>query len=453
VSRPRPPSDEALTVSQVNQLIGRVLKDGFPDPFWVAGEVQGYARDVAKGAQRQWGQVYFEIVEKEPGKDSARASIKTLVWGDAHASIQRKLAEASDKLALQDGVQVKFLCAVDFWWPRASLQLKVLDVDPEFTLGGLERARQELVKALQEKGLYDRNRAVPLPPVPLTVGLITSEGSAAYHDFTDELRRSGYAFRVLLWDARMQGEDTESGVCRGLAALEASPEVDVIALVRGGGSRSDLIWFDKEKIAYAVAECGKPVVTGIGHEIDLSVADLVAHESRKTPTAAAQFLVETVAAFDRNVTDAGRQVMEHATGLLAEARRSLREAVAGWRGASSLLLERHGADLTEARAAVGQGARRHLALAKERLLAAPPRMRRAAADRFRAQRERLAGFAKECALKDPSRLLERGYSLLFTDGGRLLKSVEDAAEGSDVKAQLKDGFLTAKVVSKRRATT
>ncbi|HRY30466.1 MAG TPA: exodeoxyribonuclease VII large subunit, partial [Elusimicrobiota bacterium] len=250
--RPTSPSDVTLTVSQINQKIGETISAGFPDPFWVTGEIQGYDRDAAKAPTRRWGQVYFELVEKEKGSDSAKASLKAILWGDAQATIVQRLRSTSDKLTLRDGLQVKFLCAVDFYWPRASLQMKILDVDPEFTLGDLERARQELLKNLKEKGLFDRNRSVLFPPLPGNIGLITSEGSAAYHDFTDELKRSGYAFRVRLWDARMQGEETEASVCRGIALLEGDPEVDVIVLVRGGGSRSDLIWFDKEKIAYAV---------------------------------------------------------------------------------------------------------------------------------------------------------------------------------------------------------
>lgn len=451
-SAPSGPSDEAVfSVSRVNQSIARVLEEAFPAPFWVTGEVQGYDRDAAKAADRRWGQVYFELVEKEAGKDAAKASVKALLWGGQRAEIEAKLAEASDKLALRDGLQVKLLCAVDFYWPRAGLQLKVLDVDPRFTLGGMELARQALLKELKDKGLFDLNRARPLPPVPQGIGLITSEGSAAYHDFLHELRASGYSFRIFLWDARMQGAETEAGVCRGLEFLASLSEVEAVALVRGGGSRSDLIWFDQKAVALAVARCPKPVLTGIGHEIDSSVADLVAHTSRKTPTALAQFLVETAREFEAGTEATVSRIFQIAGERLREAGRTLAESVRQGRRFAGLALSRRTGELAEALRRLRLGARHELALGRERLEKTPALLARLSRERIAREGERLAAFRKECQLKDPRRLLARGYSLLLRQG-RLVKSVEDAAPGQEMEAQVSDGFLSARVLSVRKGT-
>ncbi len=443
--------EEGLSVSQVNQAIGGALKRSFPDAFWVRGELQGFDRDAAKASTRRWGQVYFEIVEKEPGADTVKAGAKALLWGDALSAIQDKLSAASPDLRLQDGLQVKFLCEVDFYWPRASLQLKVLDADPHFTLGDMERARRELMEKLRAAGLLEQNRSTPFPRVPLGIGLITSDGSAAYHDFIQELRGSGFAFRVSLMDTRMQGADTEGDVTRALAVLAEEPDVEVIVLVRGGGSRSDLIWFDKEKIALAVARCPKPVIAGIGHEIDLSVADLVAHTSRKTPTAAAQFLVETVGSFERELLESGRTVATGAKDRLIEARRDLASAVDGWRNESQNLLTAGGEALARCRGQLAADTRRHLTLQRERLVAAPARMAQSVREKIRLHRERLTAFARECALKDPRRLLARGYSLIYA-GGRLAKGIRDIHVGEFMEARLQDGLVTANVLNKRKLT-
>lgn len=445
-------SDKSYTVSQVTQGIGAALERAFPDAFWVSGELQGFDRDAAKASQRRWGQVYFELIEKEAGSDTVRAGIKAVLWGDAHQSVQQKLRAAAKDLKLQDGLSVKLLCTVDFYWPRASLQLKVVDVDPNFTLGDMERARRELIDNLRQSGLFDRNRSLPFPLLPLGVGLITSEGSAAYHDFVQELKSSGYAFRLYLFDAHVQGPETEAEVCRGLQVLAAHPEVQVIALTRGGGSRTDLIWFDKEKIAHAVAACEVPVITGIGHEIDLSVADMVAHASRKTPTALARLLIEAAEKVERDLEEKRGRLVLLAAEMLAGFREDLSQAARLWRAATEGFLARFAAGLGESRVSLSAAARRHVGLGIERLGQALPILRRAAETRLTREKERLAGFKKECSYKDPRRLLARGYSLIYA-GGKLAKSVKDIRTGEFVEARLADGEMTANVLSLRKTET
>ncbi len=435
-----------FTVSQINQAVGSALAEAFPASFWVVGEIQGFERDAAKAGTRRWGQVYFELVEKEEGADAVRASTKAMMWGDALGRVAKRLKETGGDLRLTDGLKVKFLCKMDFYWPRASLQLKVLDLDPDFTLGDMEKARRELVDRLKREGLFDANRARPLPIAPRVVGLVTSDGSAAYHDFVNELQTSGIGFNVVFADARMQGEETEPSVLRALKALEADESVEVIALVRGGGSRSDLMWFDREKIALAVARCSKPVLTGIGHEIDLSVADLVAHASQKTPTACAGYLIERVRTFEADVKDATSRITAAARERAAEASRSLAESIRNWKNLASLRISEAVSDISSAGEALVSGVRRHLAVRRERLVAAAPRLVRAGSARFGSWRDRLDGIDRELALKDPRRLLARGYGLIFA-GGRLVKSVASVAAGTVVEAQVSDGRFES-VVSK-----
>ncbi len=414
---------KSLTVSQVNQTIAQALDDAFPNPFWVTGEIQGYDRDAFKAASRRWRQIYFELIEKEEGKDTARASVKAISWGDAHAAILDKLRHASSDLKLQDGIQVRFLCAVDFYWPRASLQLKVLDVDPNFTLGEMERARQELIQHLKEEGLFDQNKKQSMPLVAQTIGLITSEGSAAFHDFMHELNGSGYAFHVQLTDARMQGEETERSVCQAIQKLDNHESIEAIVLIRGGGSRSDLIWFDKEKIAMAIAQCRKPVITGIGHEIDLSVADLVAHESRKTPTAAAQFLIQKAQRFETDLQQAGARIMAAVRDRIDREKHHLSQDVRTWKQGAVILIQRFLSGLSQNQQSLLQGAQRHLDV----------------------QKERLRGFLRECQLKDPLTVLARGYSLVYSNG-ELIKSVKHVSVGQELSAQFHDGRINAKVI-------
>jgi exodeoxyribonuclease VII large subunit len=440
---------KSLTVSQVNRAIGAALEQSFSDAFWVVGEVQGYDRDAAKAGQRRWGQIYFELIEKEAGSDTVKAGIKALVWGDVHNAMKAKLMDVAGDLKFQDGLQVKLLCKIDFYWPRANLQLKVLDVDPHFTLGDMERARRELIESLKRAGLFDRNRETHFPMLPLDIGLVTSDGSAAYHDFVEELRGSGFGFQIHFVDARMQGVETELDVSRALARLARVPEVDVIVLIRGGGSRSDLIWFDKEKVARAVSACPKPVITGIGHEIDLSVADLVAHTSRKTPTAAAQFLIEKARAVETALSESARSLRDAAHERLDRESRALTESARAWRESTGHFVALSKNSLGALSDRLRASARQRLALLEDRLGNAPVRLGGSVKATLRSHGERLEGFRKECELKDPRRILARGYSLIYA-GGRIAKSVRSVQVGEFIQARLSDGLVTANVLAKKK---
>ena len=191
---------------------------------------------------------------------------------------------------MDDGMEIRIAGKLAWWAPRGRIQLRMATIDPTYTLGRLGEDRDRLLAALRSERLLDRNRSVPMPVLPLRIGLVTSLGSAAHADFRHELERSGIGFRILEADARTQGLDAGRSIAVAIARL-AAHGADVVAVVRGGGSRTDLAPFDGEVIARAIALAAVPVVTGIGHEVDRSIADEVAHQSFKTPTACAAGLV------------------------------------------------------------------------------------------------------------------------------------------------------------------
>jgi exodeoxyribonuclease VII large subunit len=268
-------------------------------------------------------------VEKGDG-DRIVGVLSAVVWKGEFLRLRAILDRAGAKLA--DGQKVRCRVAVDFYPPGGRLQVQVREIDPSFTLGELARRREETIAALAAAGLLERNKALPLPAIPLSIGLVTSGGSAAYHDFLATLRESGYGFRVLFVHAAVQGPEAEAGIPSALA-LAAASGCDLLVLIRGGGSKSDLAAFDSRAVAEAVAIAALPVLTGLGHEIDESVADLAAHRSFKTPTKAAEFLVATVAAAELAAEQLGDRIAREARRTLAEAMarlgRAERRAAAG----------------------------------------------------------------------------------------------------------------------------
>src|SRR5262249_11433883 len=228
---------------------------------------------------------------------SIRSTVTAVLFERTRREVERTLAQSEAPFELKDGIEVRLQVRVDLYEARGSYQLVVEAIDPVHTLGKLAQNRAAVLAELEKRGLREKNRDLPWPEVPLRVGLITSAGSDAYNDFVNELARSRFAFELTVVDARMQGAGLERGLVRAIERLGArANEFDVLAIVRGGGARTDLLWFDNLAVALAVASCPIKVVSGIGHQRDVSVVDLIAHPE-KTPTAAAAVIVARVQGF------------------------------------------------------------------------------------------------------------------------------------------------------------
>jgi exodeoxyribonuclease VII large subunit len=448
-------------VSQLCGEIRELLGEAFAS-VWVAGEVQR----IKQGTR---GHVYFELVEKG-GDDSIVGKLDAVIWSADFQRVKRMLAATGQRLA--EGTQIRCRGNLDFYGAGGRLQLTVREVDPTFTLGLLELRRRETLAALTAAGLLERNRSLALPELPLALALITSEGSAAYHDFLSGLRESGYGFRVLFVHAAVQGRDAEREVVsalRVLAGMAGTPagRIDCAVVIRGGGSRTDLAAFDSRAIAEAIAQAPFPVLTGLGHEIDRSIADLVAHTALKTPTKVAEFLVERVTRLDLAVEELRRALRREALAPLARAREALGRAERGV-SLARLRLAGAGAHVEEhARALArlgrsalrvarrrGEEVRGRLVLAVPRALERGERERRRRAERvcgaarghLREARATLQGLERLAAQLDPQRTLERGFSITRDAGGRLLRHPGQVASGAALMSRLAGGLLHSRVV-------
>ena len=267
------------SITQYNQSVERRVK-AYPK-VWVKGVIMQL---------NQRGRIaYITLGEFAEGEARPRAVLEATMWTSELEVFNLRFAKLPTPLSLRVELKVAFLLEPNFYVPSGRFQPRVVDIDEKFTLGELTLTRQKILERLAQEGLLKRNKALAFPELPLRVGLITAPGSAAYHDFTSVLLGSGFSFRILFAGAKMQGEATEVTVLHAFQALvRAKP--DVICLVRGGGSKTDLVYFDSEAICRAIATCPLPVLTGIGHEIDNSLSDLVAHANLITPTDCAKHL-------------------------------------------------------------------------------------------------------------------------------------------------------------------
>lgn len=271
-----------LRLYEVTDLIKSSLLELSSKKFWVKAHIH-VNRAGAKG-----GHVYCDLVDVD-SRGNQIAKIRGTIWSSRYIGITRKLKDAGFPNALQDNSEVCVLGMVRFH-ELYGLSLDITDVDPTFGEAQINRNRRIIIEKLTSEGILKKNFAVDMPMAALRIGLISSKDSAAYKDFMQTLWSSGFSFKVVFSEASMQGEKTESDVISSINLLEKAC-VNLICIIRGGGSQSDLAWFDNEKIARRIAVSPVPVWVGIGHEIDVGVLDIVAHTSHKTPTAVADALV------------------------------------------------------------------------------------------------------------------------------------------------------------------
>lgn len=410
---------EPETTLGVGELVGRVTRavaSAFPAEVWVRGEVNGH-----KPANTS-GHVYFELCERN-NRRGPMSTVPVAIFRSEAERLRRKLRDWPD-FRLADGIEVRVRGRVQYSYGR--LQLVVSDIDPVHTLGQLAADRQRVLRALAADGLLRANAERPMPMLPRRLGLVTSVGSAAYEDAVQELRASGLGFHVLAADARVQGSGAELSIVRALHAVVAA-EPDVVLLVRGGGARTDLVAFDGERLARAVAGAPVPVLTGVGHEIDSCVVDEVAHRALKTPTACAAALVEMVRVAIDRAESAWDGIASGATARLTRADERL--TAAGGRLAPARLA----AVLDRAEASVDRGA---------------DRLRRSATTGLVRREDRLDLLEARVAAVDPARALARGWSMTRGADGRLVRSVADLADGDVIVTVLADGTVTSTVTSR-----
>ena len=305
------PEKRILSVRQLNEAISDAMRVAFPSTVWVRGEVQRLPADAARRPH-----IYFELHETgQSGAAEYQIPVSLMSWDRTRYGLGRYLDGTDPDFQLANQMEVCLECQVDFYAKFGKLSLKIVGVDKSFSLGRLEAQRRETLAFLQAQDLLEQNARIPLAKLPLRIGLITSPGSAAERDFMTGLESSPYAFAVTLRGAKMQGEQLQGEVVRALQFLQ-NCSVDAIVITRGGGSRADLSWFDQKDLAVAIATCAVPVITAIGHEIDRSIADAVAHHSCKTPTAAAEYLVERVGEAAARVDEAVSRLRDAVEDIL-----------------------------------------------------------------------------------------------------------------------------------------
>ena len=378
---------QQYTLYELNEYLRRVVSLNFPEPVWVQCELFQ--------VNNSRGHFYIQLVQKDGEEDQILARADAVLWARQYQLLRRDQGPILDEI-LQAGMEVLIQVRVSFD-ERYGLQYHIVQVDPAFSLGKLEIQRQESIRQLRAAGLLEKNATLPLPTVIQRVAILSSPEAAGLKDFIDQLHQNpyGYHYHTRVFAAAVQGQLVESEMLKRIREVERQKErFDCIVIIRGGGSRLDLAAFDQLPLCKEVANCLLPVFTGIGHETDETVLDLVAHTALKTPTAVAEYLIDHNAAFESRLIQTGNRV--------------------------------------------GQLAQTTLYAHNQRLSTLHEQLRHFVRLQLEREAQRLEYLARQCALLDPQQALQRGYAYITKDG-KSIGSIDQIKPGDQVRIHLKDG--------------
>lgn len=434
---------EAITLKEYNRLLQAVVnRETQLQGRWVTAETA----DVKPGRH-----CYLELVQKNPDTGVLEARLSAAIWG---ANFQRIAAEFRAVTGQDFTTGMKVMVRISANFHEAYGFKAVIDaVNPEFTLGDMVRRRNEILKRLKAEGIIDLNKQLAWPEVPQRVAVISAASAAGYGDFMRQLNDNsrGVRFYTALFNAKLQGVETSGSVRAALERVAAAREhFDTVVIIRGGGSTSDLNWFDDYDLAAAVARFPLPVIIGIGHERDVTVLDWVAAMRVKTPTAAAEWLVSRGnAALDR-LASLATAMSAAANDALGAAREHLAHSTTAIRGYAEHLLAAAKLRVDALSKAVVPAATARLDAARQRLAASTALMSSVVSQQLAMERVKLDGLAERTHILSPRNVINRGFAVARDGNRRFVTSVKQVAAGDTLYVHLTDGYLTTTVQSERR---
>ena len=382
---------EKYSLKELCDWIQEMVENDLPDRYWVCAEI---------ASMSVRGHCYMELVEKAENGILA-AKVRATCWSNVYHLLSAYFQQETGQV-LHIGLQVMLEVSVEFH-AVYGLSLNVWNIDPTYTLGDLAKQRQATIQQLTEDGVMDLQKALQIPSLPRRVAVISSADAAGYGDFCDQLKhnRFGFKFHVQLYPAVVQGDTAARSVVQALNSIAAlEEEWDVVVIIRGGGASTDMSCFDDYNLASHCAQFPLPIIAGIGHTRDVSVVDMVVHTSVKTPTAAAEWLIERVA-----------EQVDRVGGLMLRLQRATQNAVSR---------------------------------EKNRLLLYEQQIFNAVRGKAVRERGKLDLWMKTIELHSPERIFKMGYSLTMVNG-KMVRSQSEVNEGDVLETHLHDGVIQSVV--------
>jgi len=405
---------KAYALHEVNEYIRRTLALNLPEALWVRCEIAQ--------VNEARGHYFIELVQKAEDSDEIIAQASAVIWQRSFRQLRGKLGLLIHDL-LQDGMEVQLKARIEFN-ERYGLKFIIEDIDPAYTLGKIEMRRRETIEVLRQANLIEQNAQLPLPMVLQRIAIISSERAAGYRDFVEHLRENsyGYQFKSQLFTSAMQGEQVERDMLKRFREIERRrAQFDCVVIIRGGGARLDLAAFDSLPICEAIAKISLPVLTGIGHDVDETVLDMVAHRSLKTPTAVADFIINRNLLFENAIANYAKRMEVFSQQAIQNQQVALQNIQAQFRHSIRQRLREEARMLDFIQQEIPKLAHYQLKTA----------------------RQTLQQLEKMTNLLSLEATLQRGFTLT-SQQGRILKSSQDVQSGT-ITTRFADGETDSKV--------
>lgn len=427
-----------LSLYELNSLVRDVISMSLPDSYWVEAEL-------SEAREGYGGHCYMELIEKDERSNTPIAKAHASCWRNRWMLLKPQFERVTGQ-RIHAGMKVLLKVHAQFH-ENYGFSWIVDDIDPTYTMGDMARKRMEIIQTLKEEGVFDLQKELKLPMFCQRIAVISSATAAGYGDFCNQLADNGYGlqFTTALFAATMQGEGVEQSVISALNRINEEWENwDCVVILRGGGATSDLSGFDTLALAENVANFPLPIITGIGHERDESVLDMISFQRVKTPTAAAAFLVDHLTEVYARIEDAQEAIVNYVKRRLQVERMKFERLSTQIPTLFSLVKVRQSNRLDQLLNRLKVKAERIPADGLHRLEMLEARLKEPVARKLERELHRIDMLSQRAIAQDPERLLSRGYSITLKDG----KSIKDASQlkaGDEIETRFAKGVAKAVV--------
>ena len=450
-----------LSLYQLLNETRTALKSAMNGPYWILAEISELKVNYS-------GHCYLELIDKDEKSDTIRAKVRATIWSGTYRMLQPYF-ETTAGIDLAPGIRIMVLVTVELH-ELYGFSLNITDIEPSYTLGEAARQKQEIIDRLVSEGVFEMNKTLLFPDIPKRIAVISSETAAGFEDFMHQMNENiyGYVFHIKLFMAVMQGDETERSIISALEQVYArEDQFDVVVIIRGGGSQAELSSFNNYWVASHICQFPLPVLTGIGHERDETIADMVAHSKLKTPTAVAEYLISKFREADEKITELTDNLADDINERLDFERNRLERLILTFKPSISEKLKKHASGLRSFNIDIAKSSRHLISKHTSRINKQASglqsvmkgimlrithryevignKLSNSSRLMLEKQAHLISLFEKRNQYLDPFKILERGYSVTYHNGKALRKS-DLLPSGTEIETRLHKGRLKSRII-------
>ena len=433
-----------FSLLEVTKSIQKTISERYSSAFWMKAEMNKL------NYYKHSRHCYPELVEKQDGVIVAQ--VKSNLWKDDYIHINSEFIRVL-KEPLKDGIKILFMASISFH-PMHGLSIRIIDIDPGYTLGDLEKEKQETIRKLQEEGIFNTNRLLPFPLLPQRIAIISVETSKGYIDFLKVIDGNAwnYTFFHLLFPSLLQGENAVEGIISQLERIKTVlVHFDVVAIIRGGGADIGLSGYNNYSLARAIALFPIPVITGIGHATNETVTEMVSFENAITPTKLGEFLMQKFHNFSVPVRQAQEKIIDKSRRLISEEGTRFGTTVRVFRSATEHILIRNKSGLRSLSHSLIQQSQFRFRNERQYFILIRDGMKRNALNLWTSSRQMLNNFERNIRNMDPKNVLQRGYSITLLNG-RAVRNFNEVKEGDQLETSVFKGSIQSIVTDTSKSS-